>query len=215
MDLMVNEIFHSIQGESSFAGWPCVFVRLTGCNLRCSYCDTRHAYTEGRLMAIDAIINQVLTCSCPLVEVTGGEPLLQEGTAVLIDKLLECGCTVLLETNGSQDISAIDQRCIRIVDLKCPSSGEVARNDLENLTRLSDHDEIKFVIGNREDFDWARSLLSRIPGYPEKQRNIFFSPVFNTIAPATLAQWIVQEHLAVRLQLQLHKYIWDPNMQGV
>ncbi|GAJ03129.1 unnamed protein product, partial [marine sediment metagenome] len=159
MPLKVNEIFFSIQGESSYAGRPCVFVRLTGCNLRCSYCDTQYAYDEGREMEIGEIIDRVASYECPLVEVTGGEPLIQKETSVLIHRFLEEGFEVLLETNGSQDISQIDDRCVKIVDIKCPSSGEEEKNDLDNLTRLTDKDEIKFVIGSREDYEYARKIL--------------------------------------------------------
>lgn len=215
MSITVNEIFHSIQGESSYSGWPCVFVRLTGCNLRCSYCDTAYAYTEGQEMSIEEVIRRVASYGCRLVEITGGEPLLQEETAELIGKLLDLGYVVLLETNGSRDIGPVDQRCVKIVDLKCPGSGELPQNDLANLARLSGHDELKFVIGSREDFDWAREMVKMVPGYPEKPRNIWFSAVFGRLAPATLAEWIIKEQLNVRLQLQLHKYIWGPDEKGV
>lgn len=215
MSITVNEIFHSIQGESSYSGSPCVFVRLTGCNMRCSYCDTQYAYTEGQEKSIGEILDQVHSYNCKLVEITGGEPLIQKETPALISELLRHDYKVLLETNGSQDISMVDDRCVKIVDMKCPSSGESKKNDLANLSRLCDHDELKFVISDREDFIWATSILKMVPGYPEKNRNIFFSTVFDTLAPSTLADWILKENIDVRLQLQLHKYIWDPNLKGV
>ncbi len=213
--MIVNEIFYSIQGESSFAGQPCVFVRLTGCNLRCSYCDTRHAYDEGREYSVDRILEIVQSYRCPLVEITGGEPLLQEETPVLVDKLLAKNFRVLMETNGSMDIQRVSDGCIRIVDIKCPSSGEQTKNDFENLDRLSGRDELKFVIAHRADFDFASDLVwSRKRNRPGPGR-IHFSPVFGKIPPATLAGWILEDHLDVRLQLQIHKYIWDPGNRGV
>jgi 7-carboxy-7-deazaguanine synthase len=213
--LKVNEIFYSIQGESSYAGRPCVFVRLTGCNLRCGYCDTQYAYNEGREQEIKDIIAQVSSHRCPLVEVTGGEPLIQKETPLLIKSLLEDGYDVLLETNGSQDISRIDPQCIRIVDIKCPSSGEEAKNDLENFSRLTDKDEIKFVIGGREDYEFARHMLDfqgrgLLVGNP-----VHFSPLFEKMEPRLLAGWILEDCLDVRLHLQLHKIIWDPSQRGV
>ena len=161
--LKVNEIFYSLQGESSYAGRPCVFIRLTGCNLRCSYCDTRYAYEEGTDMELDLIVDQVSSYRCPLVEITGGEPLIQAETPALIRRLLEKNFKVLLETNGSQNIQRVDDRCIKVVDMKCPSSGMEARNDLENLKKLGSDDELKFVIGNRIDFEYAKGSFGRIP----------------------------------------------------
>ncbi|MCP4715272.1 MAG: radical SAM protein, partial [Deltaproteobacteria bacterium] len=152
--MKVNEIFYSIQGESSYAGYPCVFVRLTGCNLRCSYCDTRYAYDEGEDCTEEQVLERIAAYGCSLVEITGGEPLLQPDTPGLISRLLDRGCRVLLETNGSMDIGSVDRRCVRIVDIKCPSSGEAGRNDEANLARLTAQDEVKFVIGTREDFDF-------------------------------------------------------------
>ena len=156
----MNEIFFSIQGESSYAGYPCAFVRLTGCNLRCSYCDTQYAYEEGIWLEISDIERKVTSLHCRLVEITGGEPLIQKETPELIKKLLDHEFTVLLETNGSQDIGVVDERCVRILDIKCPSSGESGNNDLENLGKMTPHDEIKFVILNRKDMN-TRSLFSR------------------------------------------------------
>lgn len=215
MALKVNEIFYSIQGESSYAGRPCVFVRLTGCNLRCAYCDTQYAYYEGRELEIKDIIDLVSSYKCTLVEVTGGEPLIQKQTPFLVKSLVENGYTVLVETNGSQDISQIDERCIRIMDIKCPSSGEEENNDLENLGRLTDRDEIKFVIGGRDDYEFAKNTLD-FPGRSPFIRNlIHFSPLFEKIEPRLLAEWILEDCLDVRLHMQLHKIIWDPAQRGV
>jgi len=211
LSLKVNEIFYSIQGESSYAGIPCVFVRLTGCNFRCSYCDTQYAYDEGNPLEIIDIIDQIKTYNCHLVEITGGEPLIQKETPDLIFKLLQQNFTVLLETNGSQDISVVDDRCIKIVDIKCPSSGEDKNNDLKNLDRIYDNDEIKFVIGDKKDYEYARNILGMI----EKGNTVLFSPVFGQIDLKDMAKWILDDHLDVKLQIQLHKIIWDPDQRGV
>ncbi len=215
MPLKVNEIFYSIQGESSYAGRPCVFVRLTGCNLRCSYCDTRYAYDEGQEMEIGEIVDRVASYKCPLVEITGGEPLIQKDTPALILRLIEEGFEILLETNGSQDISRIDERCVKIIDIKCPSSGEEEKNDLENLTRLTDRDETKFVIGDREDYEYAKKTLDLIDTTLLKMNPPHFSHVFGKMDPKILAKWILGDHLNVRLHTQLHKTIWDPEQRGV
>jgi len=215
MSLTVNEIFYSLQGESSYAGRPCVFIRLTGCNLRCSYCDTRYAYEEGTEMELDLIMDQVSSYRCPLVEITGGEPLIQAETPALIRRLLERNFKVLLETNGSQNIQRVDDRCIKIVDMKCPSSGMEARNDLENLKKLGSGDELKFVIGNRIDFGYAKGVLNEYRKFFSAMNPVHFSPVFGELEPRLLAQWILEEHLEVRLQLPLHKILWDPNQRGV
>ncbi len=207
MTLRVNELFYSIQGESSYAGRPCVFVRLTGCNLRCSYCDTKYAYEEGTELEIGEIIDRVSSYHCRLVEVTGGEPLIQAETPALIRRLLDEGYEVLLETNGSQDISQVDGRCVKIVDIKCPSSDEADKNDFENLNRLSDKDEIKFVIGDREDYEYAKKMLDLLGSNPLTVKAVHFSPVFGKLDPKTLAEWILEDNLDVRLHLQLHKYI--------
>lgn len=214
MPLKVNEIFYSIQGESSFAGYPCVFVRLTGCNLRCSYCDTQYAYEEGEELEIAVVLQKVLNFSCPLVEITGGEPLLQPEAPDLVRLLLDGGLRVLVETNGSLDIKAIDARAVRIIDVKCPSSGEHERNDLQNLKRLTPLDEIKFVIGAREDYDYARRMLKMIPELPGAERKIYFSPVSGRLAPRDLAEWILEDRLPVRLNLQLHKILWPGEEKG-
>ncbi len=214
MSLLVNEIFYSIQGESIYSGVPCVFVRLTGCNLRCSYCDTAYAYYEGVELSIEEILSRVDNYKCPLIEITGGEPLLQGGTLLLIDRLLEKKYEVLLETNGSIDISVIDSRCIKIVDIKCPSSGENDKNDLENLKRVNQKDQIKFVVGSREDYEFAKEKTKLIPpGFPMK--NILFSPLIKQMHPSQLAEWILEDHLRARLQIQLHKIIWPDRERGV
>jgi 7-carboxy-7-deazaguanine synthase len=213
--LKVNEIFYSIQGESTYAGKPCVFIRLAGCNLRCSYCDTKYAYYDGEKLDIHEVINKVALYGCPLVEVTGGEPLLQEETPYLISQLLGKGYKVLIETNGSHDISRVDGRSVRIVDIKCPSSGEKDRNDLTNLNRLRDEDELKFVIGGREDYDYAKDILSLIGHGSSGKVAVHFSPSFGRMEPKELAGWILHDRLNVRLHLQLHKYIWHPGQRGV
>ena len=215
MPLKVNEIFYSIQGESSYAGRPCVFVRLTGCNLRCSYCDTRYAYNEGQEMEIGEIVDRVASYKCPLVEITGGEPLIQKETPALILRLIEEGFEVLMETNGSQDISRIDDRCLKIIDIKCPSSGEEEKNDLGNLTRLTAKDEIKFVIGGRKDYEYAKKKLDLVDSTLLKMNPPHFSHVFGKMDPKILAKWILEDHLNVRLHIQLHKTIWDPEQRGV
>jgi len=213
--LKVNEIFHSIQGESTYAGRRCVFVRLTGCNLRCSYCDTQYAYDEGEELEIDDILDRIASYQCSLVEITGGEPLIQQETPILVNRLLAGGYSVLVETNGSQDISQIDAHCVKIVDIKCPSSGESAQNDLENLNRLTDHDEVKFVIANREDYKFAKEMLGSLSSGFCRKRPVHLSPVFGKIEPKTVAEWILKDRLYVRLHLQLHKFIWSPNQRGV
>jgi len=213
--LKVNELFYSIQGESSHAGRPCVFVRLTGCNLRCSYCDTRYAYDEGQNLEIDEIIDRVTSYRCRLIEITGGEPLIQKETPELIHKLLERGFEVLLETNGSLDISNIDDRCVKIVDIKCPSSGEVKNNDLENLKKLSDKDEIKFVIGSEEDYVYAKKIMSWIGKRNLRIKPPVFSPVHKQMNSKLLAEWILADHIDVRMQIQLHKIIWGSETRGV
>ena len=215
MAIKVNEIFFSIQGESTWAGEPCVFIRLTGCNLRCSYCDTTYAYDEGPFMDIEEIVDRINGFECSLVEVTGGEPLLQDETPKLITTLLDLGYTVLIETNGSKDISTVDRRCIKIVDIKCPFSNEAKNNDLENINRLRQGDELKFVIADRTDYDYAVDILSRISDEILSLIHVHFSPCFGRIKPQDLAEWILKDKLKVSLNLQLHKYIWPPDQRGV
>jgi 7-carboxy-7-deazaguanine synthase len=215
LPLKVNEIFYSIQGESSYAGRPCVFVRLTGCNLRCSYCDTQYAYEEGGIMEVNHIFEQVAPYTCRLVEITGGEPLSQNDTPILIESLLDDGYEVLLETNGTMDISRVDERCVRIVDIKCPSSHMMERNDLDNLNRLTSRDELKFVLGTREDYEYAKRILEHRQIGPKRVCPVNFSPIFGELDPDTLAEWILEDHVDVRLNLQLHKYIWGSEARGV
>ncbi len=214
MTLVVNEIFYSIQGESTYAGLPCIFVRLTGCNLRCTYCDTRYAFDQGRTMTLVQIEHQISQHRCSLVEITGGEPLLQEQTPELVRRLLNRGYRVLLETNGSQDISRVDSRCRRIMDLKCPSSSEVEQNILENLHHLTPVDEIKFVLGDRHDYEWTREIIQQVRSLKLKN-TILLSTVTEKLDHATLARWILEDSLEVRLQVQLHKIIWAPDTRGV
>ncbi len=212
--LRITEIFFSIQGESTWAGCPCVFVRLTGCNLRCHWCDTEYAFHEGRHLEIDEIVEQVRGYGCNLVEVTGGEPLLQKGVYRLFELLLENRFTVLVETSGERDLSSVDPRVIKIMDLKCPSSGECARNRMSNLRYLSNRDELKFVIADRCDFEWACEIV-RQHRLADRVHAILMSPAFGYLAPAELANWILRERLPVRMQLQLHKHIWPPDTRGV
>lgn len=213
--LKVNEIFYSIQGESTFAGWPCVFIRLTGCNLRCRYCDTKYAYEQGHDITLNSILAKVKGFACTLVEVTGGEPLIQDETPDLISALIENGYTVLLETNGSKDISTVDKRCIRIVDIKCPSSGMEKNNYWKNLDYLNSHDQLKFVIALREDYLFAKKVLDNPAIKGRENLKVNFSPVFNEMDIKELANWILEDHLPVRLHIQLHKYIWGENTRGV
>lgn len=195
------------------AGLPCSFVRLTGCNLRCSYCDTRYAYDQGSFMTIEEILNHLLTYQCRLVEITGGEPLLQDATPQLIFQLIEKGYTVLLETNGSMDISMTDPRCIRIVDIKCPGSGEKEKNNLNNLNKLLDHDQVKFIITDKNDYEFAKNII--LKSWPHViPVSILFSPAHNSMDPAILADWILKDNLNVRLQLQLHKILWPHADRG-
>lgn len=214
MPLIVNEIFYSIQGEASYAGLPCVFVRLTGCNLRCAYCDTTYAFDEGVPMSCENIIRKIASYDCPLVEITGGEPLLQEETPVLITQLLDAGHRVLLETNGTIDISPVDARCVKIMDIKCPASDEADKNNPANLSRLAPHDEIKFVIACRGDYEFAKSMLTRIQATCEVAC-IHFSPAIGMLDPAALAGWILEDRLPVRLNLQMHKLLWPDRHRGV
>jgi 7-carboxy-7-deazaguanine synthase len=211
--LIVNEIFHSIQGESSFMGQPCVFIRLTGCNLRCTYCDTAYAFYEGRPSSVEDILREVEHYGCRLVEVTGGEPLMQEDAPALLKALCDGGYETLLETGGSLDISPVDPRVHRIVDVKCPGSGMERRNRMENLELLTRHDDVKFVIGDRQDFDWSVDVVKRYD--LEVKTNVLFSPVFGKVEPIDLAGWILASRAPVRMQLQMHKYIWEPTARGV
>jgi 7-carboxy-7-deazaguanine synthase len=212
--MKINEIFYSIQGESSFAGRPCAFIRLTGCDLRCSYCDTEYAFHEGRTLSIPEILREIEAYPTRLVLVTGGEPLLQREVHDLFRELLARGYTVCLETGGHLPIAAVDGRVRRIVDLKCPSSGMVHRNLFENIPCLMPEDEVKFVVGDRADFDWACALI-REHDLPARVSNVLVSPVHGRLAAAELARWVLESGLRVRLQLQLHKIIWPGAQRGV
>lgn len=211
--LMVTEIFGSIQGESTHAGLPCTFIRTTACNLRCTYCDTRYAFGHGKPMSLDAIMGEVERFGLPVVEVTGGEPLLQANSLVLMTRLCDAGYTVLLETSGSLDITPVDPRVHRIVDLKTPSSGEVAANLYSNVQALRPHDEIKFVLGDRADYDWAKEQIAQ--HRLTERCTVLMGPVFEALRPVDLADWIVADRLRVRMQIQMHKVIWHPDARGV
>jgi 7-carboxy-7-deazaguanine synthase len=212
--LTINEIFHSIQGESTHSGRPCVFVRLTACDLRCSWCDTTYAFTEGRKMTIDDILERVNAYECDLVEVTGGEPLLQRDVYPLMEQLLASGKTVMVETGGHLSIKDVPASVIRIVDVKCPGSGESAKNHWENLELLRPSDEVKFVIQDRVDYEFARDIVAR-HRLLERTAAVLFSPVHGVLPSKDLAAWILADRLPVRLQLQAHKYIWDAQTRGV
>ncbi len=209
----VTEIFFSIQGESTYAGQPCVFIRLTGCPLRCTWCDTEYSFYGGTLLSVDALLAQVAQYGCRLVEVTGGEPLAQPESLPLIARLCDEGYTVLLETSGAIDIEPVDRRAHIILDVKCPGSGMTDRMHWPNLDQLTAKDEAKYVLASRADYDWAREMVAR---YRLADRcTVLFSPVFGSLDPRQLAEWILADRLPVRFQLQLHKYIWAPDMRGV
>ena len=212
--LTINEIFYSIQGESTYAGKPCVFVRLTGCDLRCSWCDTPYAFSEGQKMSVDAVLQQVDRYGSPLVEVTGGEPLLQEDVYALMERLLESGRTVLLETGGQIDVSRVPLAVIKVMDVKCPASGESHRNEWGNIDRLGSRDQVKFVIKDRGDYEFARDLVVR-HALDRRCAAVLFSPVHDVLEPKALSEWILADRLPVRLQLQIHKHIWGANVRGV
>jgi 7-carboxy-7-deazaguanine synthase len=212
--LTVNEIFYSIQGESTRAGEPCVFVRLTACDLRCTWCDTAYAFYEGTKRSVSEVVSEVESYDCPLVEITGGEPLLQEDVYPLMDELLAGGRTVLLETGGHRSIGRVPAGVVKIVDVKCPGSGEAGKNDWENLNVLSPRDEIKFVIGDRADYDFARSAIAR-HHLADRANAILFSPVHGVLDPRTLSEWMLADRVPARLQLQLHKLIWPVGTRGV
>lgn len=211
--IKVNEIYYSVQGESTHTGLPCVFVRLTYCNLRCTYCDTEYAFYDGEDFSINQIIEKVKNHKCNLVEVTGGEPLMQEESYLLLQKLCDEGFDVLLETGGSLPIKEVDKRVKIIMDLKCPSSVMLKKNLYDNLNYLKKTDELKFVIGTREDYDWSKNIIEEysLSGKFE----MLFSTVFEKLEPQTLVGWILENKLNVRFQLQAHKYIWNPETKGV
>jgi 7-carboxy-7-deazaguanine synthase len=212
--LTINEIFHSIQGESTYAGAPCVFVRLTACDLRCSWCDTPYAFTEGVKRTVADAIDAVVAFGCPLVEITGGEPLLQDDVYPLMAGLRDRGLIVIVETGGHISVDRVPDGVVKIVDIKCPGSGESARNHWPNLGLLGPADQVKFVIRDRADYDFARDVVSR-HGLRAKCSAVLFSPVHDVLPPAELASWILADRLAVRLQLQVHKYIWGAHARGV
>ncbi len=212
--LTVNEIFHSIQGESTLAGTPCVFVRLAACDLRCRWCDTPYAFHEGRKQSVDDVIAQVAAYGCPTVEITGGEPLLQPDVIPLMSRLLERGYRVMLETGGHRSVAGVPAGVIRIIDIKCPGSGESARNDWSNLSLLTPLDQVKFVLADRADYEFARDVIAR-EHLADRCGAMLLSPVHGELALKPLAEWILADRLPVRLQVQLHKYIWDPQTRGV
>jgi 7-carboxy-7-deazaguanine synthase len=212
--LTVFEIYLSVQGESTHVGRPCVFVRLAACDLRCRWCDTPYAFTGGRKMTIDEVVGEAEKYRTPLVEITGGEPLLQRDVYPLMERLLERGHGVMLETGGHIPIDEVPDPVIAIVDVKCPGSGEADQMHWPNLEQLSPHDEVKFVIADRADFDYAAAVVEKY-SLPGRAAAVLFSPVHGELEPATLAAWILESRLPVRLQIQAHKYIWSPEARGV
>jgi len=212
--IKVTESFKSIQGEGSFAGKLCSFVRLSGCNLRCSYCDTKYAYEKGDDLSIEEIVRKIKILKSNLVEITGGEPLLQKETFELIDTLIKQKYIVLIETNGTIGIENINQHAIIILDLKCPGSKMSVNTLWKNIEYLRKKDEVKFVIGDRKDYDWAKNVTAKY-NLTQRVNHVHFSPVYSKLVPKELAEWICNDNLDVRMQIQIHKYIWDPNTRGV
>ncbi len=212
--LTINEIFHSIQGESTYAGRPCVFIRLTACDLRCSWCDTAYAFTEGRKMSLPEVVSAAESFGCPLVEITGGEPLLQDDVYPLMRELLARGRSVLLETGGHISVDKVPDGVVKIIDVKCPASGESAHNHWPNLDLLGAADQVKFVVQDRADYDFAREVVAR-RHLADRCAAVLFSPVHDVLAPKDLAGWILADRLPVLLQLQVHKYIWGKDVRGV
>lgn len=210
--MRITEIFYSIQGESSYAGLPCVFVRLTGCPLRCRWCDSEYTFYGGHRMTVDEVVRKVQSYGCHLVEITGGEPLVQQEVYPLTERLCDLGYTVLIETSGSLPIHQLDRRVIRIMDIKCPGSGHEHSNHWENISDLHPPDEVKFVILDRRDFDWAVDVIRTYD--LSRRAGLLFSPVHGELDPRLLAEWLLESHVAARLQLQLHKYIWGPDVRG-
>ena len=213
MALKINEIYYSVQGESTHTGRPCIFIRLTYCNLRCSYCDTEYAFYEGKDMEIAQIMTEIQQWDCNLVEVTGGEPLFQEECIDLLHELINSNYEVMLETGGSLSISDVPKKVIKIVDFKCPSSKMEKKNLWSIVDDLQGHDEVKFVIGNREDFDWAKDKITEYS--IDKICTLLFSPTFGEIDPQLIVEWILANNLPVRMQMQMHKMIWSPEEKGV
>ena len=212
--LTINEIFYSIQGESTFAGRPCVFVRLSACDLRCSWCDTEYAFHQGHKQSLDDVLAEVARLNCPLVEVTGGEPLLQDEVYPLMQSLLDRGRTVLLETGGHRSTADVPSPVVTILDVKCPGSGEAHRTEWSNLERLRSHDETKFVLKDREDYEYARDVISRYD-LGSRAAAVHLSPVHDVMDLRRLSEWVLADRLHARVQVQLHKYIWDPLTRGV
>jgi len=212
--LVIHEIYTSIQGESTFAGLPCTFVRTTGCNLRCRWCDTTQAFSGGTRMTRVSVLAKALATGTKLVELTGGEPLLQPGVWTLMTELCDAGRTVLLETNGEADISPVDPRVHKIMDLKAPSSGEEGRMRWSNLGHITPRDEIKFVLANREDYTWMRDVI-RVYSLSTRTPNLLAGTVFGELATRDLVRWVLEDALPVRVQIQMHKFIWAPHTQGV
>ena len=213
MSLRINEIFYSIQGESSLSGLPCIFIRLTYCNLRCTWCDTEYSFYEGKNMKIGEILTEIKKYNCKLVEVTGGEPLLQKESFKLMESFISCGYKVMLETGGSLSVKQVPKEVVKIIDFKCPFSEMNKKNLWSILDDMEDHDEIKFVIGNREDYEWAKNKIKKY-NLTEKWI-VLFSCVFNELSYGKLAKWILDDALNVKFQVQMHKHIWDPNTIGV
>lgn len=211
--IKINEIYLSVQGESTHTGLPCIFIRLTGCNLRCSWCDTAYAFHEGKNMSIDEILQKVENFGIHLVEITGGEPLMQDNVYTLMRRLIEKGYKVMLETGGSISLERVPKDVIKIMDLKCPGSGEQEKNNLDNLKLLTPHDEVKFVILDKKDYEWSRDIIKRYK--INETAHILLSPVFDKLELKEMVKWILEDRLPVRLQTQLHKIIWDKNTIGV
>ncbi len=212
--LTISEIYLSVQGESTHVGRPCVFVRLTACNLRCRWCDTPYAFSGGRRLSIDEIVTDIARHQCDLVEITGGEPLLQAEVHDLMARLVRDDYEVLLETGGHMPIDDVPDEVVTILDVKCPASGEAAAMHWPNLDQLSRRDEVKFVIQDRADFDYAAGVVRRY-GLAERTAAVLFSPVHNVLAPDELVRWMLEDRIPARLQLQAHKYIWSPDRRGV
>ena len=213
MKLKINEIFYSIQGESSYTGLPCIFIRLTYCNLRCSYCDTEYAFYDGKDISIDDILSEIKKYPTDLVMVTGGEPLIQDYCINLMEKLIAENYSVMLETSGSMKLNKVPKKVIKIVDFKCPSSDMMEKNDWQILSDIQKQDEIKFVIGNKEDYDWSKEMITKHK--LNELCPILFSPVYNVMSIQDLSEWILKDGIKVRLQSQLHKHIWGPETKGV
>jgi 7-carboxy-7-deazaguanine synthase len=212
--LTVNEIFYSIQGEATRAGEPCVFVRLTACDLRCAWCDTPYAFHEGRKRSLEDVVAEVESHHCRLVEITGGEPLLQEEVYPLMDELIARGYAVMLETGGHRPIDRVPKAVVKIVDVKCPGSGESTKNHWSNLDVLGEHDEVKFVLKNREDYDYACEVMAKYD-LPSRVSAVLMSPVHGVLEPRALSEWMLADHVPARLQVQLHKLIWPSTLRGV